>query len=530
MDKKRQIIIKVLLITIFVLLFIGTLVRFNIISFDNNNLPETIGLNKIEFGIKKYDTYNLVATIYPFNSFKGQIEWKSSDTDIIEVNDSGLIYGKNEGIANVIARIPYNNMNITCTVHVSSEDIPIESFSLTTDEINLLLGSTYDINYQVYPLNSNDRSIYYVSSDDSIISVDNLGHIVTKSVGTAYVKAYSLNGDKSILKVNVIKDLENNKINISSNNVNLNVGTKTRIKTGNKDVYFESLNPNIVRINNGMLEALNVGDTKVLAKLPNNDLKIIDVQVTKHKVNVDKIQIREKELELYVNDSYELSIGILPLNATNKNFVYSSNDEGVATVEDGIVKGIGIGTTKITVRDEYSNNSDTITVRVYEDPDEIELSNLEFAEDEITMYVDSSMMLDYSIDPINADKNLNWLSSDNDVVIVEDGVVRAISEGEATIYVNKGDISRKVDIKVIPVPLLSMNTSDVNVHLSPGATYSLNLGFVPNNATDINLEYNSLNNNVATIENGVIKAIDVGNTVIEIKSNNIILEINVEVR
>ena len=203
MDKKRQVIIKGLLIIIFITLFIGILTRFNIISFENNDLPETIVLNRVEFGLKEHESYDLEATIYPVNSFKGKIEWESSDPNIVEVSDNGNVYGRSEGVATITATIPYNKLNVSCIIHVIKEDIPIESFSLTTNEINLLVDSEYDINYQVYPLNTNSTSIYFVSSDNNTITVDNNGHIKANKEGIAYVKAYTFNGDSKVLKVNV---------------------------------------------------------------------------------------------------------------------------------------------------------------------------------------------------------------------------------------------------------------------------------------------------------------------------------------
>ena len=122
MDKKRQIIIKLLLITIFVLVFIGTLVEFDIISFENNNLPETISLNKMEIGIKKSDSYNLTSIIYPLNSFNGKVEWESSDTSIATVSSDGLVSGLKEGTTIITASIPYNKISTSCTIHVIEED------------------------------------------------------------------------------------------------------------------------------------------------------------------------------------------------------------------------------------------------------------------------------------------------------------------------------------------------------------------------------------------------------------------------
>ena len=529
MDKKRQVIIKGLLIIIFITLFIGTLTRFNIISFENNDLPETIVLNRVEFGLKEHESYDLEATIYPINSFKGKIAWESSDPNIVEVSDNGNVYGRSEGVATITATIPYNKLNVSCIIHVIKDDIPIESFSLTTNEINLLVDSEYDINYQVYPLNTNNTSIYFVSSDNNIVTVDNNGHIKANKEGIAYVKAYTFNGDSKILKVNVKKEFENKPFDLTSNNLNLNVGSKIKLKANNPDVYWETINPNIISVNDGVIEALNVGDTKVLARL-GSKVEIIDVQVTKHKVNVEKIQIREKDLELYLNDSYELTVGLFPLNATDIELSYASSDSKVTTIDNGVVKAIGLGTSEITVKDLRNNAYDKITVTVYENPNDIEINELEFTEEEITMYVDSSKELSYKIDPINANTNLIWSSSDNNVVEVNDGIVKANNPGEATINVNKGEISKSISIKVIPVPLLSINSKDNRISLTKGETYRLNLGFVPNNASNINLAFTSMEPSIATIENGVIKAMDVGETVINIRSDNIELDIEVEVR
>lgn len=529
MDKKRQVIIKGLLIIIFIILFIGTLTRFNIISFENNDLPEAIVLNKVEFGLKENEAYDLEATIYPINSFKGKIEWESSDPSIVEVSDNGNVYGRSEGVATVTATIPYNKLNVSCIIHVIKDDIPIESFSLTTNEINLLVDSEYDIKYQVYPLDSNNNSIYFVSSDNNIVTVDNNGHIKTNKEGIAYIKAYTFTGDNKVLKVNVLKEVDNKLFDLTSNNLNLNVGSKIKLRANNNDVYWETTNPNIVSVNNGVVEALNVGDAKILAKL-NNKVEVIDVQVTKHKINVNKIQIREKDLELYLNDSYELTVGLFPLNATNYELSYISSDTKVATIDNGVLKATGLGTSEITIKDLKSNAYDKIFVTVYENPNDIDINELEFDEEEITMYVDSSKKLSYKTDPINADMNLVWSSSDNSVVEVDNGIVKANNPGEAVINVNKGEISKSITVKVIPVPLLSINTKDNRISLSKGETYRLNIGFVPNNASNINLVFTSMEPSIATINNGVIKGIDVGETVINIKSDNIDLDIEVEVR
>ena len=56
----------------------------------------------------------------------------------------------------------------------------------------------------------------------------------------------------------------------------------------------------------------------------------------------------------------------------------------------------------------------------------------------------------------------------NDIVLVEDGTIRVVAEREATIYVNKSDISKNIDVVVTSIPLLSINISEKYVSLSLG--------------------------------------------------------------
>ena len=530
MDKKRQFFIKVFLVIIFLIIFIGTLAKFKIISFDNTNLPVAIMLNKTEVGIKLNDSYELKANIYPLNSFKGKIEWESSKPEVVEVVEDGKIYGRRAGDSVITAKIPYNNMKVECLVHVSMDDIPVESIILSTSEISLLVGDSYDINYQAYPLNSNTDGVYFVSSDNNTASVDNLGHIIANKTGIAYVKAYTLMGDSKTIKVNVLSKMSQDKISISSDKVFLNVGSKTKIKANKDNVYWESLNPNIASVHDGLIEALNVGSTKVLVKLSNENLEVIDVTVRDEKIELEDIYVKERTVELYVGDSYELNVKVTPINATNQDLEYLSEDLSIASIDNGVIEAHGVGTTGITIKNKNSYIQDVITVRVIDNPNKIELTDFNFNDEEITMYVGDSSLLEYKMEPVNATPVLNWTSSNSEVVMVDDGLVKALREGEATIYVNEGEISRRINIKVLDVPLLSITANETNVSLSKNETYNLKLGFIPNNASNIDVIYTTDNPDIAIIENGVIRAINVGNTIIRVKSNNIELNINVEVR
>ena len=82
-------------------------------------------------------------------------------------------------------------------------------------------------------------------------------------------------------------------------------------------------------------------------------------------VSVESISLDKEELVLTSGDTETLHVTILPVNATDSQYTWSSSDENVATVSaDGIVKGLVPGTAVIvaTARDGGKTASCAVTV------------------------------------------------------------------------------------------------------------------------------------------------------------------------
>lgn len=61
------------------------------------------------------------------------------------------------------------------------------------------------------------------------------------------------------------------------------------------------------------------------------------------------VEISKSEAAVAIGGTIELNAATVPSNATENDFVWSSDNEAVATVENGIVKGVSAGTANITV-------------------------------------------------------------------------------------------------------------------------------------------------------------------------------------
>ncbi|HHX75422.1 MAG TPA: hypothetical protein GX699_11020, partial [Firmicutes bacterium] len=67
-------------------------------------------------------------------------------------------------------------------------------------------------------------------------------------------------------------------------------------------------------------------------------------QVAVSAISVDEDLVLEK-----VDNSYTITATVIPSNATNKNLTWTTSDESVATVDNGVITAVGPGTATITV-------------------------------------------------------------------------------------------------------------------------------------------------------------------------------------
>lgn len=123
------------------------------------------------------------------------------------------------------------------------------------------------------------------------------------------------------------------------------------------------------------------------------------------------------------------------MNATNKNITWTSSDETVATVSNGVITALSNGTATITVTTADGSYTDTCTVTVTEDVAEaVPVTSVVLDKQQVTLKKGETEMLlptVYTKDATN--KNITWTSSNETIATVSNGVINAISQGTAII-------------------------------------------------------------------------------------------------
>ena len=147
----------------------------------------------------------------------------------------------------------------------------------------------------------------------------------------------------------------------------------------------------------------------------------------------EKIEVTNKNIEVYIGEGKVVDLKLTPNNASKRFIKYTSANEEIATVNNGVVTGIKEGTTEITIEsteDESIKDTCTVTVKA------IELTGISLNKTETKVGVGKTETLTVTYTPSNATyKDIKWTSADRTIATVDEntGLITGIKAGETTI-------------------------------------------------------------------------------------------------
>ena len=155
---------------------------------------------------------------------------------------------------------------------------------------------------------------------------------------------------------------------------------------------------------------------------------------------VTGVTLNKDSLILDLGGEETLTAAITPDNATNKNVTWESDNENVATVENGVVTAVGAGTATITVTTEDGSFTDTCQVTVKEAAN-VPVTSVSLDKTTLELTEGETAQLTATVLPDNAtNKAVTWSTSNASIATVDaNGLVTAVSAGTATITVTTED-------------------------------------------------------------------------------------------
>ncbi len=250
------------------------------------------------------------------------------------------------------------------------------------------------------------------------------------------------------------------------------------------------------------------------AELPNviSVVGVIDVEV----VSLDKTSV-----SMHIGDTESLTATIYPEDATYQEVIWSSSDESVATVKDGIITAVGVGTATITA--SAADGAIASICRVSVDP--IPVTDLTITPESKELLVGGTFTISAVTTPDNAtDGSVRYESGDIGVATVDNtGKVTAVGVGETDIAVSANDesgISKVCHVVVSPVAVQAVMLDCVSKNVEVGESFALTPTIYPVTATDKTVIWATSDADVVTVVDGVATARGVGSATITVTTNS----------
>lgn len=413
------------------------------------------------------DEFKLVGTVSPVDATNKNVTWSSSNEEVATVDSNGNVRLVKPGEVNIIATSGDKAVTKTVTITVverqsGGDTVYAEDVEITGVPDTVKVGDTFKLTAKVTPANASDKTVKWSSDNEDVATVDSEGNVTVKGIGVVGISAQS--GDKMVTK----------KVTITVNDN----------QQGGDTVYAEDITIT------GVPDTFKIGDT------------------------------------------FKLTGTISPSNVTDKTVTWSSNNTDVATIDQsGNVTIKGTGTVRFTAVSGDQRVTKSIEVTLGDVDDTVYANDIELGTLPEYFFVGNTFKIDATVKPDDAkDKTVTWTSSDTSIATVDNsGNVELKKEGKVTLTVKSGDerVSKEISFTVAdgsldpgdkPVTGMTLTQSGTDADLVIGGSVTLTPEFTPADATNKTVIWESSDDSVATVNNGVVNFLKAG--VVEISCTN----------
>lgn len=478
-----------------------------------------------------------------------QVDWSTTNPLVATVDEFGNVTAVGAGYAEVVVTTrTASNSSKPLTESQPVIVAPIGSFKEAEDYVgykNKISMETRSDNFMIY-MNSQSASnlvwkVYQLvttkgkptekelaaNSDLLKYSVNEYSGSVNFTgvkAGTYVVRAYT---NKEYIGNNAVPYFEAEIVvlyDLSDKKLIMNVGDTYDIIANSNiasagQFSFSSSNSNVASVNGvtGVITAKNSSSDTVTITMVYKDNGSFETggdgeyatgvpDMTIEITVIDGIQLNYTEVTVNTKGTVQLEPVL-----TNRveEVIWSSSDNRIATVENGLVTGVKAGTAVITARQTINGIVKTATCTVYV---QTSVEQVTLDPKEITLGIGKYETIQASIKPGTLNGvSLKWVSSNEEIVkITETGrlsvTVQGVAGGSAVISaINQDNVVVGFCSVTVLQPVEGMTLSETEVTSRIGNTVQLRATITPDNATNQNVTWKSSNTKVATVSaNGLV--------------------------
>ena len=413
-------------------------------------------------------------------------------------------------LANIV-----NDIGGDQTVVVNPKEIKI------TNKIEVAkVNETYQLEVEILPENTTNKSILYTSSNEYIAGITPDGKITFLKEGEVIITATSAKDDTLTDSCTInVSHIEVDEVDIKINNntpsdlniLYLNYSYQLMVNyypenATNNNISFKTNNNSYLSVSNtGIITPLNYSNGKVTTitiKVGNVEKELNFITEIKDKVDLISIIPEESNYSIYVTETKKINFNFNPANATFKEYILTSSDSSICSVQNSTIKGLKPGNVVITATSKMNSSITTsfnVEVKKQENIQEFNLTKTS-----TNLNIGSSFKITVKIITPNIyalPNSLTYSSSDSSVASVsQSGLVKALKEGTTTITVKNADNSciKEMTITVIKyTPPTGVDkdttTTDMDIKLKTSKFFYTNESYNLNNIIEVTKFYNKNN-------------------------------------
>ena len=153
-----------------------------------------VKLSAASMTLREGEKGTLTATVEPANATNKNVEWWTSDLDVVSVTSTsggsnGYVEARGAGKATVTVKTEDGEFSASCEITVEKKEVPVTGIALEQSSLLLPVGNTYTLRAHVQPSNATDQDIQWGSSNGGVATVDQTGKVTAVAAGTVDILA-----------------------------------------------------------------------------------------------------------------------------------------------------------------------------------------------------------------------------------------------------------------------------------------------------------------------------------------------------
>jgi len=159
------------------------------------NIPTTgVTVTPTNQTINVGNTFTITPTVTPDNATDKSVIWTSSDDTIATVDANGKVTALKEGTATITATTNDGGFTASCIITVIKSEGRVTGITVTPISKTANVGEIFFVTPYITPVDAEDKSVTWSSSNPSIAIVDSIGKVTALKEGNVTITATTNDG------------------------------------------------------------------------------------------------------------------------------------------------------------------------------------------------------------------------------------------------------------------------------------------------------------------------------------------------